>query len=88
MDFFIIESFGNQKQIEKLDCSHEEHNPFDWFVIKTVTGDGIIVLKKDQRKRGEVPKKKQTDIKAMLGVTVQVSSSKKQQYGVEVIEIA
>ena len=57
MDFFIIESFGNQKKIEKLDCSHEEHNPFDWFVIKTVTGDGIIVLKKDQRKRGEVPKR-------------------------------
>ena len=83
MDFFIIESFGNQKKNEKLDCSHEEH----WFVIKTVTSDGIIVLKKDQRKIGEVPKKKQTDIKAMLGVTAQVSSSKKQQYGVEIIEI-
>ena len=45
------------------------------------------VREKDQRKRREVPKKKQTDIRAMLGVTAQVSSSKKQQNGVEVIEI-
>ena len=42
---------------------------------------------KDQRKRREVPKKKQIDIRAMLGVTTQGSSSKKQQNGVEVIEI-
>ena len=41
----------------------------------------------DQRKRWEVPKKKQTDKRAMLGVTAQVSSSKKQQNWVEVIEI-
>ena len=45
------------------------------------------VRKKDQRKRREVHKKKQTDIRAILGVTAQVSSSKKQQNGVEVIEI-
>ena len=42
---------------------------------------------KYQRKRREVSKKKQTDIRAMLGVTAQVSSSKKQQNGVEVVEI-
>ena len=41
----------------------------------------------DQRKRREVPKKKQTDKRPMLGVTAQVSSSKKPQNGVEVIEI-
>ena len=45
------------------------------------------VPEKDQRKRREVPKKKQIDIGAMLGVTTQGSSSKKQQNGVEVIEI-
>ena len=45
------------------------------------------VRRKYQRKRREVPKKKQTDIRAMLGVTAQVSSSKKQQNGVEVVEI-
>ena len=37
--------------------------------------------KRDQRKRREVHKKKQTDI-AVLGVTAQVSSSKKRQNGV------
>ena len=178
VDFITIESFGN----EKLDCSPEEHNPFDWFAIKTVTSDGMIVghlpreisritkffldraavmpveltskhyrrsplvkggmeiaclvrvripatfkntklaeklvrerytepkneeilgcfvtnigtdiekeipvavRGKDQRKRREVLKKKQTDIRAMFGVTAQESSSKKQQNGVEVIE--
>ena len=45
------------------------------------------VREKHQRKRREVPKKKQTVIRAMLGVTVQVSSSKKRHNGVEVIEI-
>ena len=45
------------------------------------------VREKDQRKRREGPKKKQIDIRAMLGVTTQGSSSKKQQNGVEVIEI-
>ena len=40
---------------------------------------------KKQRNIREVPKK--TDIRAMLGVTAQVLSSKKQQNGVEVIEI-
>ena len=45
------------------------------------------VREKHQRKRREVPKKTQTVIRAMLGVTVQVSSSKKQHNGVEVIEI-
>ena len=44
------------------------------------------VREKDQRKRREVPKKKQADIRAMLGVTAQVSSSKEQQNGTEVIE--
>ena len=37
--------------------------------------------KRDQRKRRKVHKKKQTDI-AVLGVTAQVSSSKKRQNGV------
>ena len=41
---------------------------------------------KDQRKRKEVTKEKQTDIRAMLRVTAQVSPSRKQQSGVEVIE--
>ena len=45
------------------------------------------VREKYQRKRREVPKKKQTDIREMLGVTAQVSSNRKQQNGVEVIEI-
>ena len=45
------------------------------------------VREKHQRKRREVPRKKQTVIRAILGVTVQVSSSKKQHNGVEVIEI-
>ena len=45
------------------------------------------VPEKDQRKRREVPKKKQIDIGALLWVTTQWSSSKKQQNGVEVIEI-
>ena len=45
------------------------------------------VREKYQRKRGEVPKKKLTDIREMLGVTAQVSSNRKQQNGVEVIEI-
>ena len=44
------------------------------------------VREKDQRKRKEVPKEKQTDIRAMFRVTAQVSSSRKQQSGVEVIE--
>ena len=168
------------KENKKLDCSHEEHNPFDWFAVKTVTSDGLNVghlpgeilritkfffdrgavmqveltskhyrrsplvkggmkiaclvrvripatlkntklaekylelvresytkpkneetlccfvtnigtdmekeipaagRKRDQRKRREVHKKKQTDI-AVLGVTAQVSSSKKRQNGV------
>ena len=41
VDLITIESFGNEN--EKLDCFHEEHNPFDWFTIKTVTSDGMIV---------------------------------------------
>ena len=40
------------------------------------------VWEKDRRKRREVP-----NIRAMLGITAQLSSSKKQQNGVEVIEI-
>ena len=41
VDFIIIESLG--KKLEKLDCSHEEHKPFDWFAVKTVISDGMIV---------------------------------------------
>ena len=37
----------------------------------------VAAREKDKRKRRKVPKKKQNDIKTMLGVTAQVSSSKK-----------
>ena len=51
------------------------------FVTNTGTdtekGIPAAVREKDKRKRREVPKKKQTDIRAMLGVTAQVSPSKK-----------
>ena len=40
--FHYYTKFGNQKKI-KNDCSHEEHNPFDWFAVKTVTSDGLNV---------------------------------------------
>ena len=40
---FHYRKFWKPKENEKLDCSHEEHNPFDWFAIKTVTSDGMIV---------------------------------------------
>ena len=43
VDFIITESFWKPKENEQLDCFHEEHNPFDWFAIKTVTSDGMIV---------------------------------------------
>ena len=43
------------------------------------------VREKDQRKK-RVPKKNQTDIRAMLRVTAQVSSRKEQQNRVKVIE--
>ena len=36
-------TFCNPKENEKLDCSHEEHKPFNWFAIKTVTRHGMIV---------------------------------------------
>ena len=41
--FHYYRKFWKPKENEKLDCSHEEHNPFDWFAIKTVTSDGMIV---------------------------------------------
>ena len=45
------------------------------------------VREKDLRKRREAPKKKQTDVRAMLAGTAQVSSSKEQQNGVRITEI-
>ena len=50
-------------------------------------GNPCYCTGKDQRKIREVPKKKQTAIRAMLGDTAKVLSSKKQQNEVEGIEI-
>ena len=70
-------------------CQREEQ--IDCFVANIGTDMEkeipAAVRGKYQRKRRDVPKKKQTDIRAMLGVTAQVSSSKRQQNGVEVVEI-
>ena len=41
--FYYYRKFWKPKENEKRDWSHEEHNPFDWFAIKTVTNDGMIV---------------------------------------------
>ena len=41
--FHYYRKFWKPKENEKLDYSHEEHNPFDWSTVKTVTGDGMIV---------------------------------------------
>ena len=41
--FHHYRKFWKPKENEQLDCFHEEHNPFDWFAIKTVTSDGMIV---------------------------------------------
>ena len=41
--FHYYRKFWKPKENEKLDYSNEEHNQFDWFAIKTVTSDGMIV---------------------------------------------
>ena len=41
--FHHYRKFWKPKENEQLDCFHEEHNPFDWFAIKTVRSDGMIV---------------------------------------------
>ena len=41
--FHYYRKFWKPKENEKLGCSHEEHNLFDWPVIKTVTSDGMII---------------------------------------------
>ena len=41
--FHYYIKFWKSKENEKLDCSHKEHNPFDWFAIKTVISDEMIV---------------------------------------------
>ena len=41
--FHYYRKFWKPKENEKLDCSHEEHNPFDWFAIKTCTRYGMIL---------------------------------------------
>ena len=42
-EFHYYRKIWKPKENEKLDCAHEENNPFDWFAIKTVTSDGMIV---------------------------------------------
>ena len=41
--FHHYKNFWKPKENEKLDCFHEEHNPFDWFAIKTIKSDGMII---------------------------------------------
>ena len=91
-------TFKNTKLAEKyLELVRERYNEprnkeiLGYFVTNIGTDMEkefpAAVREKDQRKRREVPKKKQADITAMLGVPAQVSSSKKQQNGVQVNEI-
>ena len=42
-EFHYSRKIWKPQENEKLDCSHEENTPFDWFAIKTVTSDGMIV---------------------------------------------
>ena len=42
-EFHYYRKIWKPKENEKLDRAHEENNPFDWFAIKTVTSDGMIV---------------------------------------------
>ena len=41
--FHYYKKFWKSKENEKLDCSHKENNPFDWFAIKTVISDEMII---------------------------------------------